>query len=184
MHILWRRFEVRCYIRSNHTLSFHHTELLSVGFNATDLHRLSITTQRTQVKFQVSWDKSNNPHFNYQKGFDALLDKYSGHKLYHSFVKWCFNKTGIKGYRVIHNGIFINLLFNHSDANVDPFLSVPEYDFTGFTASTKVHQDGKVLLNLNLNTNNFRETVPNNPAIVRIRRAPENSYRTNFALIQ
>ena len=130
-------------------MSFHHKELISVGFDAADISLLHKTTNRIKVKVHVMWDSESNPHFTYQNGRDNLLDKQSGDRFYRYFVKWCYNKTRIRGHRLIHDGKYVNLLFDHSSTNINPFISIPEYDFSGFHASVNPLGSQKSLLSFN-----------------------------------
>ena len=160
--------DMRCSVRTHYELSFYHDELVSVGFDASDLVRLYRTTNDTQVKFQVYWDNDGEPHFHFQKGQNILRTNSSPGNFYHSFVTWCYHKTGIKGYRVIHLGNRVNLLFGHLQDNVNPLHMFPEYDFTGFSPNLKKYQDGSSLLHWKMDVK--RDTVPKNlllPATVR-----------------
>lgn len=172
MHIFPRLLEMHCSMCSHYKMSFHHKELISVGFDAADINLLHKTTNRIKVKVGVMWDSESNPHFTYQNGHDNLLDKQSGDKFYRHFVKWCYNKTRIRGHRLIHDGKYVNLLFDHSSTNINPFVSIPEYDFSGFHASVNPLRNQKYCLGFNSTQTKPLRAFPKKsetPALVRNR---------------
>ena len=150
--------DMHCSLRTHYEMSFFHDELVNVGFNPTDLIRLHRITGDHQVKFRVYWDKNNEPHFHYEKGHQSLKNSKEYGTFYYDFVTWSFNKTKVKGYRVIHFRNRINLLFGHNQDNVNPVHMFPDYDFTGFQPHLKKHPDGSSFLHWGIQTN--KEKVP------------------------
>ena len=166
-----RFLKMHCSICSHYKVSFHHNELISVGFNPAEINLLYETTNRVKVKVHVMWDRESNPHFTYQSGRNALVDIQSGDRFYRSFVKWVYNKTRIRGHRLIHDGKHVNLLFDHSSANINPSISIPNYDFSGFYASGYPLHDENPRLSFNLIQSKSPRKSPRkseNPALVRI----------------
>jgi hypothetical protein len=160
---------MQCSVRTHYELTFYHDELVSVGFDASDLLRLYRITNATQVKFQVYWDKEGEPHFHFQTGQNILCPNTSPGNFYHCFVTWCYHKTGIRGYRVIHSDNRVNLLFGHLQDNVNPLHVFPEYDFTGFSPKPNKYQDCSKPLNwkCDIKVRCERPRPPICPALVR-----------------
>ena len=128
-------------LRTHYSLNFDHRELVENGFDAGVLCRLHSRTNRRTRKFLVYWDNDHTPHFvtpddgncQYQEMFRSF---------YASLLTWCYHKTNIYCYRVIHHSNTVHLLFGHLQDCVDPRVTLPNHDFTGFDPVFLTHKDG------------------------------------------
>lgn len=172
---------MNCKSKTYCEISFHHNELASIGFDKCELDQLHAVTKGIHIKLLVTWGGDNVPHLIFQNGYNALIDKSRAYDFYQSFASWCFHKTGIQGYRLIHKRSHIYLLFDPHYQFVDPFIMLPNYDFSGFNASAPMPENFKIKssdpFHLKVKSN-LRE---NNPALTRATSKSSKSNHIIFA---
>ena len=150
--------EMYCSVRTHYGLNFYHDELTEVGFDAKELWDILQHTRSKKRKFLVMWDEENVPHFGSPQtnGTVPFVNTYSS--FYYNLLTWVYHKTLIKTYRVVHTGPRLTLCFEHSQNNVNPKLTFPNYDFTGFSNHMKTREDGSTLVSWKVNI--LKESVP------------------------
>ena len=157
-----------CSVRTHYGLNFSHNELNAVGFDAKELWDIFQHTRNKTRKFMVMWDEDNNPHFGLPEtnGTVPFVNTFSS--FYSDLLTWVYHKTLVKTYRVVHRGHSITLCFEHSQNNVNPKLTFPKYDFTGFSDQVKSREDGSTQVSWKVNL--LKESVPEtllSPSFVR-----------------
>ena len=92
------------------------------------------------VKSYVHWDSLSRPHYSQSRtSGDHLLNDYQLN-FCDSLLTWFFHKTGVKGSRVIINGIHVVIEFDSRSGRIEkPNLMFPFYDFSGFFKKDSVH---------------------------------------------
>ena len=159
---------MNCTLRTHYSLNFSHHELAEIGFDVGDLIRLFHHTSKKTRKFHVYWDNNNIPHFSSpEDGSNPIRETYRS--FYQNLLSWCYHKTHIKSYRVIHRSNNVHLLFGHYQNSVNPQIVFPDYDFGGFDPHLVKYKDGSSHLRWKIHMSRD-ETVPKNfirPAVVR-----------------
>lgn len=127
-------------LRTHYSLNFHHRELVYIGFDEDILYRLYCCTSRRKRKFLVFWDNDNCVHFG-ESEYWSSREEDMNRSFYASLLTWCYHKTRIKCYRVIHRSNTIHLLFNHQQDDVNLRDALPEHDLTGLCANSLTRSD-------------------------------------------
>jgi hypothetical protein len=154
--------------RTHYSLNFDHRELVEIGFDADVLCRLFSYTNRRTRKFLVFWDNDNIPHFVIPENGNCQ-DEELFRPFYVSLLTWCYHKTKILCYRVVHCRNTVHLLFGHLQDNVNPRVALPDHDFSGFDPIFLTHRDGSSNVVWKVHKNVFDDDakVSVSPAIVR-----------------
>jgi len=139
-------------LRSHYSLNFLHRELVDIGFNEDVLCQLYCHTSRRTRKFRVFWDSDNCIHFGESEDCRSREEEMY-RSFYASLLTWCYHKTRIQCYRVIHHFNAIHLLFNHLQNDVNPRVTLPNHDFTGFDPVFLTHKDGSSNLEWKIHQN-------------------------------
>jgi len=161
--------------RNHYYLTFPPFELIEVGFNKSELYKLSQICSDQFIKFHIYWDQYETPQFCFKKGDPIIEFNSSPGSFYRDFVTWVLRVTGVKAYRVIHMGGMINVLFDHASTEVNPQKNFSDYDFSGFYPYTKVYPDGRTRNFWNISPglkSPLTEVIPDNPVLHR-----PNTYR-------
>lgn len=155
-------------LRSHYTLVLSHQELVQIGFCSGDLRHMCSQTTYSTIKLRVTWDLENIPSCLKSEGGNNC-DTLILWEFYRKLVLWCYHKTGIQCYRVIHRRNSVHFLFDHNQDNVNPLDDLAHYDFTGFDTYLHTCKDGstKWSWKVHLNIRNHDVISSMRPAIVR-----------------
>ena len=112
-----------------------------VGFEESLLLKVFGETFNGGVKkTYVNWDRSSQPHYvqSNSSGNTYLNDDQLN--FCDSLLTWFFHKTGVKGSRVIINGLHVVIVFDRRTGRIEkPNLMFPFYDFSGFFKRDEKH---------------------------------------------
>ena len=92
------------------------------------------------VKSFVHWDSLSRPHYTQTRTSGDHLLNDCQLNFFDSLLTWFFHKTGVKGSRVIINGIHVVIEFDSKSGRIEkPNLMFPFYDFSGFLKKDEKH---------------------------------------------